>query len=462
MPTYVYKDIPMILTQAEKGPAAPVYLISGDSYLTREVHQQLINRLLPEEIRSFNLEIVDGEKEDIHSILERLQTFPFFPGRKVVSVKNFIQIFSAGSEDRLWKKVEEAWQKGQPERCARLLRTFLQDTGVSLKLIEGGLKGNEEALRKKLFPDELTPLPDWFKEALVFLQNHFPEESGTLNADQLFESAIRQGFPKDHILILLLEGPPRSSKIIKSIAEEGVVLNLALKQGKRGDQTNALKGYLKSRLSQAGKTIHPQAEALLLQRIDPEVFQMEMEIQKLISYLGDRKQILLKDIDDLVGANREEPLYELTTVLGERNSGESLRKLKQLWEQGFNPLQIISGITNTLRRLLLAKELLKTVSKIPPRSWKDYGTFSATVLPQLKQTPLPDLLSKVHPFVLYNTLKTAVNFSFSHLLSALETLHEADRRLKTSGATPAFLLEDFILSFCKKEDPAKWAKDHIK
>ena len=125
-------------------------------------------------------------------------------------------------------------------------------------------------------------------------------------------------------------------------------------------------------------------------------------------------------------------------------------------------MQIISGITNTLRRLLVAKELLKTVSKIPSRSWKDYGTFSATVLPQLKQTPLPDLLSKVHPFVLYNTLKTAVNFSFSHLLSALETLHEADRRLKTSGATPAFLLEDFILSFCKKENPAKSAKNHIR
>ena len=131
-----------------------------------------------------------------------------------------------------------------------------------------------------------------------------------------------------------------------------MVLNLTVRQGKKGEQTNALKAYLKSRLSREGKTIHPQAEALLLERIDPEVFQMEMEIQKLISYLGDRKQVLLKDIDDLVGANREEPLYELTTVLGERNSEEALRKLKQLWEQGFNPLQIISGITNSLRRLL--------------------------------------------------------------------------------------------------------------
>ena len=221
MPVYVYKDLSLILTQIEKGLPAPIYLIAGDSYLSREVHQQLISRLLPEEVRSFNLEIVDGEKEDIHVILERLQTFPFFPGRKVVSVRNPIQIFSTDSQDRLWKKVEEAWQKGQPERCIRYLRPLLQQTGISLKLIAGGLKGKEEDLRKKLFPDTSNSLPVWFKEALAIIRDQSPGESVTLNPEQVLESAIRQGFPQDHILILLVEGPPGSSKIIKSIAQYG-------------------------------------------------------------------------------------------------------------------------------------------------------------------------------------------------------------------------------------------------
>ena len=59
-----------------------------------------------------------------------------------------------------------------------------------------------------------------------------------------------------------------------------------------------------------------------------------------------------------MGAFREEPLYELTTVMGEGKLVEALRKLNQLWEQGYNPLQILAGITNTLRRLLVARELL--------------------------------------------------------------------------------------------------------
>ncbi|OGP51918.1 MAG: DNA polymerase III subunit delta [Deltaproteobacteria bacterium RBG_13_43_22] len=449
MPVYTYKDIPKILTQAEKGQPANIYLIAGDSYLVNDVHHKLIDRLIPEESRPFNLEIADGEKEDIRSILERLQTFPFFPGPKVVSVKNPVQIFSSGGGDRLLKKAEEAWQKGQPERCTRILRALFQNVGISMNSLEGGESKNEEILMEKLFPDKEGPLPNWCKEALIHMQDQSTEESPTLNPEQLLDSAIRQGFPKDHLLILLMEGPSGSKKIVKTIAEYGVVLNLSLKQGKKGEQTATLKGFMKTRLAQEGKTIIPQAEALLLERVGPETYLLEMEIQKLVAYTGDRKQILPKDITEIVGAFREEPLYELTSVLGERKLEEGLQKLGQLWEQGYNPLQILAGITNALRRLLAARELLGTVSEAPDRIWQDFGAFSAKILPQLKQAPLPEFLSRVHPFVLYNTMKTSRNFSLTQLVSALAALHQTDRLLKTSGATPAFLLEDFIISFCK-------------
>ena len=450
MPFFSYKDIPKILVQAEKEHPAPIYLIAGDPYLTNEVHQKLIGLLLPPEQQTLNLEIVDGEKEDIHSILERLQTFPFFPGRKVVSVKNPVQIFSSGNEDRLLIKAEEAWQKGQKDRSVRLLRTLLQNAGIILDLIEGGYTINEDVLVEKIFPEKEGPIPNWCKEALIHMRTQNPEELVTRNPDDLLESAIRKGFPKDHILILLMEGPPGLKKIIKSIAECGAVINLVLRQGKKGEQTSTLKGFLRTRLAQEGKTIVPQAEAILLERVGPETFLLEMEIQKLLAYTGDRKQIQQKDITEIVGAFREEPLYELTTVLGERKLEESLRKLNQLWEQGYLPLQILAGIANTLRRLLIAQGLLGTIPLPPPRVWQEFGAFSAKVLPQLKQDPLPEALSKVHPFVLFNTLKTAQNFSRQHLVLALEALHETDRLLKTSGTPSAFLLEDFIISFCKK------------
>jgi DNA polymerase III subunit delta len=448
MPIFFYKDLSAILKQTEKKHPFPIYLIAGDPFLVNDLHQKMIDLFLSSEQQTFNLEIVDGEKEDIISILDRIQTFPFFPGRKVVSVRNPVQIFSSGREDRLLKKAEEAWQKGQAERSARLLRTLFQNAGISQELLEGGVKGREEVLQEKLFPGN-GELPNWFKEVLPLIENQVSAETESQNPDEILESALRTGFPKDHILILLMEEPPGLKKIVKSIAEYGAVINLAIKHGKKGEQTATLKEFLKTRLRQEGKTIMPQAEALLLERVGPEAFLLEMEIQKLVAYCGDRKQIQPKDITEIVGAFREEPLYELTTVLGERKLEEGLQKLNQLWDQGYNPLQILAGITNTLRRLLVARDLLEMIPEFSSRVWQDFGAFSTRILPQVKQAPLPELLSKAHPFVLFNTLKTAQSFSRPHLVLALEALHEVDRLLKTSGATPTFLLEDFIISFCK-------------
>ena len=86
-----------------------------------------------------------------------------------------------------------------------------------------------------------------------------------------------------------MEGPPGSKKIVKSIAEYGVVINLALRQGKKGEQTTTLKRIFKNTAFARGKTILPQAEALLLERVGPETYLLEMEIQKLVAYTGDQE-----------------------------------------------------------------------------------------------------------------------------------------------------------------------------
>lgn len=450
MPIYHYNDLPKLFSEIKKGKRVPVYLIFGDGYLTHEVTLQLIDLILPEEIKAFNLETVDGEKEDIYSILDRIQTFPFFPGPKVVSVKNPVLIFSTGREDRLWKKAEEAWKAGAFPRSAQLLQTLFRTAGIPSRWKEEG-RGTAEGLIEKLFPDKKMISPEWFDQALSYIKEQTTEaETISLNPEQVLESALGRGFPENHYLIFQLEGTPGSQRMVKAIAEHGLVLNFSFKQGKKGEQTATLKGFLSSRLSQEGKSIHPKAEALLFERIAPEIFQLEMELEKLVSYLGDKKQIQLDHVAELVTANREEPLYELTGVLGERRLEEGLKKLKQLWEQGYNPLQVLAAIANTLRRLMAAKKILKTVFEEDNSLWPDFGQFSAKILPRLKQTPLPESLAKVHPFVLFNTLKIAEKFSLQQLISALETLQEVDLLIKTSGATPSFLLEDFIISFCRK------------
>ncbi|HSO72076.1 MAG TPA: hypothetical protein VLR91_05440, partial [Thermodesulfobacteriota bacterium] len=266
------------------------------------------------------------------------------------------------------------------------------------------------------------------------------------NPELLLEQALQIGFPEGHILILLSEEPASSKPLVKTIAQRGLVIDLTLKKAKKNEQKSTSRRYLLDRLGREEKKIEKEAETLLLERVGPDLGLLEMEIQKLVTYSGE-KRISLSAVEALVAANREEPIYELTAALGRKNAPEGMRILRRLWEQGYHPLPILAGLINAFRRFLLALEILSPLGPQAAQRLEDYLPFSQNLLPRMQKEGLPEVLSKLHPFALYNTFKGAQNFAFTELLLSLESLHRIDRQLKTSGGSDRFLLEDFILTF---------------
>lgn len=455
---YTFKDYPEILEQVEKGQVFPVYLIFGDPHLGARLFRELISRLVPPELEPFQVERVAGEGETLSSILDRVRTFPLLPGRKVVAVKNPFLLFSAASKERLLQKAEEAWGRGDRDLTGRLLLTFFKEAGISGQTGEG--KGALEAwVKEKWFDPRGESFPEWLKEALAANPELALGDSPVLSPERQLESALKGGFPPGHTLILWLEGPTEGKGLTKIIEKHGAAADLTGPSGKKGGQSAALKGLMKARLAREGKTIHARAEALLLEKIGGETALLEAEMDKLIAYVGERRQILPEDVEETVGAAREEPLYELTAVLGEKKLGDALKKLGKLEDQGYNPLQILAGIANALRRLLAAREVLTALPAVPPRAFLDYGTFTQKILPHLQKHPLPDSLSRSHPFVLFQTLKTARSFSDTFLIRALKNILDTDHLIKSGGGDPSLLLKDFLIFFCTKADGA--SKGHL-
>jgi len=441
MPTSTYRELDKIIAQVQAGKAAPVYLIAGDPFLARQVHQQLLQALLPDAIRALNWELVDGEKEEITTLIERLRTYPLFPGRKVVSVKYPVILKPAEPEDLLWSKAEEAWEKKWPERCLQNLSRLQPKSRQPASA--GDLPGLT-SLFTKVFPASPgEALPGWLDQALAYWIRH-PVD--WVNPEMLLEQALQVGFPEGHVLILLSEELASSKTLVKTIAQRGLVIDLTLKKAKKTEQTAASRRYLQDRLGREGKQIEKEAEALLLERVGPDLGLLEMEIQKLVTY-SEEKRISLSAVEALVAANREEPIYELTAALGRKNAPEGIRILRRLWEQGYHPLPILGGLINAFRRFLLALERLAPLGTQAAQRLEDYLPFSQNILPRMQKEGLPEALSKLHPFALFNTFKGAQNFTLPELIRSLESLHRIDRQLKTSGGTDRFLLEDFILTF---------------
>ena len=441
-------DPPPWLKAIQAGRPASVYLIVGDPFLTRPLHRQLLEALLPPENRDLNWEQVDGEKEEVPTLIERLRTYPLFPGPKVVSVKNFWLLAPQGDRKGLLEKAREAWEKGDTGRGRRLLARLWSESGISMKAFARQDAVQRRAQCLKVLEDlHEGGTPDWILKALdTWDQGPSVETSGP---EVLLEKALQEGLPQGHFLVIINDQVGRQNKIVRFIEKSGVFLDQAVKSETKKNQAASFKKYLKQLLAQEGKSIASQAEALLLERIGLDPGLLAMEIGKLAAYAGDRTRITVEDADLLIGVHREEPLYELTTALGEKKPLTALRILQRLWERGFHPLAILSGITNTFRRFLAAREWLDT---LPPRivsSWKDYAAFSQHILPQLPQSPLPGSLSKIQPYPLFNLLKSARLFSSSEAVQALEALQRIDRLLKSTGVEGRSLLEDFILTRCR-------------
>ena len=436
------------LAAIQSGRPPAVYLIVGDPFLTRPIHHRLVEALLPEEYRDLNWEQVDGDKEEVPTLIERLRTYPLFPGYKVVSVKNFWLL--APQEDRkaLLEKAGEAWDKKEEGRSRRLLARIWSESGVSLKSVSAmDAESRRTACLQVLKEQVAGELPEWIGEALdTWDQGPYPESSGP---EELMEQALQEGWPAGHVLILIQEQVGRQKKIVRVIEKTGVLLDQTIKSGQKKDQAASFKNYLKSLLVLERKTISSEAEALLFDRLGREPGLLAMELGKLAAYTGDRGRITVEDIDLLIGFSREEPFYELTGSLGAKNPSATLKILQRLWERGFHPLAILSGLTNAFRRLLSGREWLDVLPPQKSSAWKDYRLFAKHILPSLQQDPSPGPWSKIQPYALFNLLKSARLFSPQESYQALADLQRIDRQLKTTGADGRALLEDFILNRCR-------------
>ncbi|WP_456278221.1 DNA polymerase III subunit delta [Bacillus sp. AK128] len=79
---------------------APLYVLYGkETYFIDETIQLLIEHILKDEERDFNLSVYDMEETPIDLAIEDAQTLPFFGDKRVVIVKN--ALFLTGTKDKV-------------------------------------------------------------------------------------------------------------------------------------------------------------------------------------------------------------------------------------------------------------------------------------------------------------------------------------------------------------------------
>ena len=209
-------------------------------------------------------------------------------------------------------------------------------------------------------------------------------------------------------------------------------------------------------------------------------------LEKLISYVGDRAEICVEDVETVLDRTKKDPLYDLTNSVAERNIPHAIFFLDSLLSDNFHPLQILAAITNHVRKLLVIRDFMESFHG---NSWQgpqtNYQRFRDTVVPAMqaydrdmvdrldewdkmtvaaeseeagrptkrKDKPKTDLgivRNPQNPYPIFQMAQKAQGFELRELQTAVETLGNADLQMKSTVKNPRLILEKLILTICQR------------
>ncbi len=316
-----------------------------------------------------------------------------------------------------------------------------------------------------LFPGPGTPIVYGFsKQNLINLQK-----------------LIEKGFPPHHQLILTTSSADKRRSLFKTIKNTGIVIDCTVPSGSRqadkNQQMQLLRNIVQNILSKSDKKLTNGAFNALVDKtgFDPAVFADNLE--KLISFAGEKNEIVSKDVASIVKRTKLDPVFELTNAIAEKNAEKALFYNKSLINAGFHPLQILTAMTNQIRKLILAKNFIEQSAQKKQNIWyknQNYNQFLHTTMPEIiradkemlektaswndnkslenSKKKFKNILIASNPksaYPVYQTFLKSDNFSIKELAGALIELGELDFSLKSSSGAPDILMEDLIIRICK-------------
>ena len=487
MPVISHKELEKHLQDRGDDPFFPVYLIYGEDLLTKGAFDVLLNALLPASERSINYEPLDGTHENIHEVIGRANTFSLLPGTKVIALRESKIFYARQDKDQLLDNAKKAFEDDNVKKAAGHLLSLMGIFNLSFEDMD------KPSRKKSLGTSNASGTDDeWLDEIITYCRQHDLAISGPRDDCRILQQAVEKGFPKNNHLIVTTDTVDKRRGLFKTLSSKGMVVDCSVPKGaRRADQIaqeSVLVEKMNSILAEGGKTMDQATYLALYEMTGFDLRTFCNNLEKLISWVGDRVEITIKDVGSVLKRTKRDPIYELTNALADRRADSALFFLDSILSSGIHPLQVLTALVNQVRKLLLAKGFVKSPQGKDWQNTCPYSYFQKQIVPAIveydrklmdqldkwqtmlnaeaisqttgspkkskktKSKATTDLLiakNPKNPYPIYLLLKKSDGFSQDKLISAVEVLAEADKKLKTSSQSPKLVLEKAILSVCK-------------
>jgi DNA polymerase III subunit delta len=281
--------------------------------------------------------------------------------------------------------------------------------------------------------EQAQTMPMLSRQQVVFLEDvEEIEKLGEKNRDTAVEQleAYMENPAPFTVLVLEATALDQRMKLAKLLAEKTLVVEVGL--GDNIDEREAAAISLARTLAkEQGVEFEKGAAEDLAEYVSADLLRLKTELEKLATYVGQRKLIRRQDVSALVISEKTTTVWELADLLAARQQKKALEFLDCLLRDGEEPLQMLGALTWMYRKLIEATEL-----KGVANGWQ--AARALAMRPEQAEI----------------AVQAARKIPKTRLLEGLQALQRADDRLKGGREAPRTIME-FLVAELTSPDRVK-------
>jgi DNA polymerase III subunit delta len=241
-------------------------------------------------------------------------------------------------------------------------------------------------------------------------------------------------FVADHISIpadvrrMELQDRDRYERIRETLGEYCGMVELA-----RVEESDGMR-WIVEHAQKQGVTVEQDAARELVDALGADMMMVSSELEKLILYVGEKKQITLGDVETLVLAAKQRSLYELTDAVSAKDKARALAVLDAMLQSG-------EGEDAAIGHLYMLARTFRQMLVILEKGVRD----SRTIYQALWQG------FRVPPFAAEDIIRQARRYkSRRELTRAIRLIARADLELRSNPPSKRLILEKLMMQLCEE------------
>ena len=235
------------------------------------------------------------------------------------------------------------------------------------------------------------------------------------------------------VLVLEAAALDQRMKLFKLLAEKTQVVQVEL--GVRPEDRESAAATLALEMARRlGVELERDAAGELADILNADLAHLRTELDKLATYVGDRRRITRAEVEALVLSAKRYSVWQLADMLASGQRSRAIEFLDSLLREGEQPAGLVGAMAWMYRKLIEAQELSARLS-----GWQAARQLG------------------VRPETAELALRQARRIPRHQLLDGLVALYEADSRLKSGAANPRAILEFVVARLTRARTAAKSA-----